>query len=93
MEFRDAAIRTVRDARQGGAYIHFLYVTGSLSEQDGSRWEASGSSLLCYLYPVTPTAATCFATPGGAAVGSTTFAAGGSGTRRCAAAGLSPLIY
>ncbi|KAJ4968315.1 hypothetical protein NE237_015016 [Protea cynaroides] len=39
------------------------------------------------LYPVTPTAATCFATPGSAAVDSTTFAAGGSGTRRYAAAG------
>jgi hypothetical protein len=31
-------VGTVRDARQGGTYINGIYVTGSLSEQDGSRW-------------------------------------------------------
>jgi len=71
---RYAAIRTVRDARQGGAYINgwrelALYLSKMVV----------GGKLLALAYSattiVTSTAATCFATLGSAAVGSTTWAA------------------
>ena len=89
-----AAIRTVRDARQGGAYLNgwrelALYLSKMVVGGKLLALLLPFSLLLSLAYSatVTSTAATCFATLFSATVGSTTFAATGFGTRPYAAAG------